>query len=181
MGTSSRRERIALTVVRTSSSKPDVVAEMLGRPHAAYTTALEVTDDGYTVKRELEGGFLEVKELSKPAVVTIQTGGNTPRYASIMGIKRARSKPLEEVATGDLGLDESTPKTELIKLYAPVVESAAEMIEGDAETAAGYLAGGDHLHFSMLVNGVFVTPIEWWDQDWIDVTIEDPLTESRFQ
>lgn len=43
------------------------------------------------------------------------------------------------------------------------------------------MAGGDHLHFSMLVNGVFVTPIEWWDQDWIDVTIEDPLTESRFQ
>ncbi|MEJ2136298.1 MAG: M23 family metallopeptidase [Desulfofustis sp.] len=43
------------------------------------------------------------------------------------------------------------------------------------------MAGGDHLHFSMLVNGVFVTPIEWWDQHWIDVTIEDPLTESRFQ
>jgi hypothetical protein len=43
------------------------------------------------------------------------------------------------------------------------------------------MAGGDHLHFSMLVNGVFVTPIEWWDQNWIDVTIEDPLTESRFQ
>ena len=43
------------------------------------------------------------------------------------------------------------------------------------------MAGGDHLHFSMLVNGVFVTPIEWWDQHWIDVTIEYPLTESRFQ
>lgn len=43
------------------------------------------------------------------------------------------------------------------------------------------MAGGDHLHFSVLVNGVFVTPKEWWDQHWIDVTIEDPLTESRFQ
>ncbi|MBT8347135.1 MAG: M23 family metallopeptidase [Desulfofustis sp.] len=43
------------------------------------------------------------------------------------------------------------------------------------------MAGGDHLHFSMLINGVFVTPKEWWDQNWIDVTIEDPLTESRFQ
>jgi murein DD-endopeptidase MepM/ murein hydrolase activator NlpD len=43
------------------------------------------------------------------------------------------------------------------------------------------MAGGDHLHFSMLVNGIFVTPKEWWDQNWIDVTIEDPLTESRFQ
>jgi len=43
------------------------------------------------------------------------------------------------------------------------------------------MAGGDHLHFSVLVNGVFVTPKEWWDQHWIDVTIEDSLTESRFQ
>ena len=51
----------------------------------------------------------------------------------------------------------------------------------DKLTGTTGMAGGDHLHFSMLVNGVFVTPIEWWDQHWIDVTIEDPLTESRFQ
>ena len=42
------------------------------------------------------------------------------------------------------------------------------------------MAGGDHLHFSMLVHGIFVTPKEWWDQNWIDVTIEEPLTDSRF-
>jgi murein DD-endopeptidase MepM/ murein hydrolase activator NlpD len=42
------------------------------------------------------------------------------------------------------------------------------------------MAGGDHLHFSMLVNGVFVTPKEWWDQHWIEVTIEEPTTNSRF-
>ncbi len=42
------------------------------------------------------------------------------------------------------------------------------------------MAGGDHLHFSMLVNGVFVTPKEWWDQHWIDVTIEEPITDSKF-
>lgn len=42
------------------------------------------------------------------------------------------------------------------------------------------MAGGDHLHFSMLVNGVFVTPKEWWDQHWIEVTIDEPLTDSKF-
>jgi murein DD-endopeptidase MepM/ murein hydrolase activator NlpD len=42
------------------------------------------------------------------------------------------------------------------------------------------MAGGDHLHFSILVNGVFVTPIEWWDQHWIAVTIEEPITDSKF-
>ncbi|SDP04158.1 M23 family metallopeptidase [Desulforhopalus singaporensis] len=42
------------------------------------------------------------------------------------------------------------------------------------------MAGGDHLHFSMLVQGTFVTPKEWWDQNWIEATIEEPLTDSRF-
>lgn len=42
------------------------------------------------------------------------------------------------------------------------------------------MAGGDHLHFSMLIHGVFVTPKEWWDQHWIEVTIEEPITDSKF-
>lgn len=42
------------------------------------------------------------------------------------------------------------------------------------------MAGGDHLHFSMLVNGVFVTPKEWWDKHWVEVTIEEPITDSKF-
>lgn len=42
------------------------------------------------------------------------------------------------------------------------------------------MAGGDHLHFSMLVNGVFTTPKEWWDARWIEVTIDDPLVNSKF-
>lgn len=42
------------------------------------------------------------------------------------------------------------------------------------------MAGGDHLHFSMLINGIFVTPKEWWDQHWIDVTIEEPIVDSKF-
>lgn len=42
------------------------------------------------------------------------------------------------------------------------------------------MAGGDHLHFSMLVNGIFVTPKEWWDQNWIDVTIEGPVVDAKF-
>ncbi|BHH83198.1 M23 family metallopeptidase [Desulforhopalus sp. 52FAK] len=42
------------------------------------------------------------------------------------------------------------------------------------------MAGGDHLHFSMLIHGVFVTPKEWWDQHWVEVTIEEPITDSKF-
>ena len=62
--------------------------------------------------------------------------------------------------------------------------SVGDTVEQDVvigSTGTTGMAGGDHLHFSMLINGVFVTPKEWWDQHWIDVTIEEPLTESRFQ
>jgi murein DD-endopeptidase MepM/ murein hydrolase activator NlpD len=40
------------------------------------------------------------------------------------------------------------------------------------------MAGGDHLHFSMLVHGIFVTPTQWWDQHWINVNIKSVLNEK---
>ena len=46
-----------------------------------------------------------------------------------------------------------------------------------AYSGATGMAGGDHLHFSMLVNGLFVTPVEWWDQHWLDVNILDTLDQ----
>lgn len=46
-------------------------------------------------------------------------------------------------------------------------------------TGASGMAGGDHLHFSMLVNGIFTMPKEWWDPHWISVTIEGPLAQSK--
>lgn len=48
------------------------------------------------------------------------------------------------------------------------------------QTGKSGMAGGDHLHFSILINGIFVTPKEWWDPQWIEVTIEEPLADSRF-
>ena len=58
-----------------------------------------------------------------------------------------------------------------------------DMIEKNVvigRTGVSGMAGGDHLHFSMLINGIFVTPVEWWDQHWIDVTISDPITSIKF-
>ncbi|KGO34359.1 MAG: M23 family metallopeptidase [Desulfoprunum sp.] len=46
-------------------------------------------------------------------------------------------------------------------------------------TGTSGMAGGDHLHFSMLINGVFSMPKEWWDEHWLDVTIESPLSETK--
>ena len=111
------------------------LAEMLGLPHAAYVTKIDYQAGKLVVKRELEGGFLEVKELSTPAVVTIQTGGNTPRYASIMGIKRAGAKPIDQAAP-----TKPEAKAKLIKVYVPEIVGAAQMIEGTVEEKALKLA-----------------------------------------
>jgi len=74
----------------------------------------------------------------------------------------------------------------LFSLYAHLSQinvALDDMVEKGtliALSGATGMAGGDHLHFSMLVNGIFVTPKEWWDQHWIDVTIEEPLIDSKF-
>ena len=118
------------------------LAQFLGVPHAAYVTKLEAKDGKLLVKRELEGGFLEVEELAMPCVVSVQTGGNTPRYASILGIKRAGSKTISETGIEELGIGsgEAEAKTRLVKLYVPEVVSAAEMIEGDVPAKAERVA-----------------------------------------
>jgi electron transfer flavoprotein beta subunit len=111
------------------------LAELLARPHAAYVTKLEAQADKLVVKRELEGGFLEVKEVGLPAVLTIQTGGNAPRYASIMGIKRAGAKTIEQQAPAA-----AESLTRLVKLYVPPVTSAAQMLDGTTDEKAQKIA-----------------------------------------
>ena len=119
-----------------NSQTGPALAELLGRPHAAYVVKMEVGADKLTIKRELEGGFLDVKELALPAVVTIQTGGNSPRYASIMGIKRAGAKPIEQ-HTHEGG---TASKTKMVKLYVPPMVSAAQFLEGTTDEKATKLA-----------------------------------------
>ena len=67
-----------------------IVAELLGLPHATLILNVEKTDTGVRVKRELEEGWFQSIDLPTPAVLTIQSGGNKIRYATLMGIKRAK-------------------------------------------------------------------------------------------
>ena len=71
------------------------LAEILGVPHAAYVKKVEIEDGKVKAYRELEGGLMEVVEINLPAVLTIQTGINEPRYAPIRGIRQAQKKRVE--------------------------------------------------------------------------------------
>jgi electron transfer flavoprotein beta subunit len=121
------------------------LAEELGVPHAAMVKKLEVEDGKVKAYRELEGGIAEVVEITLPAVITIQTGINEPRYAPIRGIREAQKKELKVLKIDDLGLAEdevnaASSLVELQKLYIPEVVSRAEVIEGAPEEKAEIMA-----------------------------------------
>jgi electron transfer flavoprotein beta subunit len=82
-----------------------ILAELLGLPHASLILHVEKTDTGLTVKRELEEGWFQTIELPTPAVLTIQSGGNKLRYATLMGIKRAKTKEVRTVTAAELAVD----------------------------------------------------------------------------
>ncbi|GAH94698.1 unnamed protein product, partial [marine sediment metagenome] len=85
-----------------------MVAEMLGIPHATLVVSLQVKEGEVRVSRELEGGVLELYSLKLPALLTVQTGINRPRYVSFASIKKAREKELKVMSLGELGLSPET-------------------------------------------------------------------------
>ncbi|MEO0205930.1 MAG: electron transfer flavoprotein subunit beta/FixA family protein [candidate division WOR-3 bacterium] len=116
------------------------VAESLGIPHATLVTKLEISDKKVQVYRELEGGLLEHLELSLPALVTIQTGINTPRFASLIAIRRAAGKEIKTMGKNELPAD-IDKNTTLEELFLPPVGKRAEILTGSADEVATKLAG----------------------------------------
>ena len=79
-----------------------ILAELLGWPHATIIMQIEKTDSGIRVKRELEAGYFQFVDMPTPAVLTIQSGINKLRYATLIGIKQAKNKPLRKVALAEV-------------------------------------------------------------------------------
>jgi electron transfer flavoprotein beta subunit len=83
---------------------PQLLAQMLDLPSVSVVVGFESSDGKVTLKREVEGGALEVYEVSTPVVVACNKGINTPRYASLPGIMKAKKKPLQNLSLGDVGV-----------------------------------------------------------------------------
>jgi electron transfer flavoprotein alpha/beta subunit len=110
------------------------LAALLELPCVAVVTAIEwdATAARATVSRELEGGLIDRVELPTPAVLTIQTGINTPRYATFRAIKQADQKPLQTEPPGKLG----HPAHRLRRLFVPQRPQGAEMLTGSPAAMA---------------------------------------------
>ena len=122
------------------------IAGYLELPHVAVGKSLEY-DAGtrsLTVGRELEGGTVEIVRLPLPALITIQTGINEPRYATLRAIKQAREKPLAVMGLDELGLDPETMReaagSQLIDVQMPDRGDQAVMLDGPPSAVASRIA-----------------------------------------
>ena len=109
-----------------------LIAEHLNTSHASLVMETEMLGDSVIkAKRELESGWFQWTELDCPASLTIQSGINTPRYASLRGIMMMKKKTIDTKSAGDLGLSPSS-QTSTTKMYIP--EKIKETVYVDGTT-----------------------------------------------
>jgi electron transfer flavoprotein beta subunit len=102
------------------------LAELVGLPRVAVVTSLDWSGSGpATVDRELEGGLVDVVEVDTPALLTVQTGINQPRYANLRAIKQAEQHEIAVVAAAAV-----EPAYRVRRMFTPPRGSGAEMLDG---------------------------------------------------
>lgn len=115
-----------------------ILAELLGLPHATLILHIEKNGAGITVKRELEEGWFQKIEMPVPALVTMQSGGNKLRYATLMGIKRAKTKELRTVNAAEFG-GAAPAVVRLEQVSAPKKQKKTQILSGSPQEAAAAL------------------------------------------
>jgi electron transfer flavoprotein beta subunit len=115
-----------------------VLAELLGIASSTIIMQVEVNDKSIRVKRELEDGWFQHITMPLPAVLTIQSGINKLRYATLMGIKKAKLKEIKRVTLAELGTV-SLVTANIERIYLPQKSKQTQIFEGDAKTAAAKL------------------------------------------
>ena len=125
-----------LAIDDNAGSVSQYLAEFLEIPHVTVVSGFEASSGKYVVTREVEGGTKEIFELTGPAVVAANKGLNTPRYASLPGIMKAKKKPLSELNLSDLGLSSSDAKVSFTNFELPPEKPPVKFIDGDPAAQA---------------------------------------------
>lgn len=118
------------------------LAGYLDLPHVAVVRRLDLDAERRSVRleRELEGGLIEELSIPLPCLLTVQTGANEPRYATLRAIKQAAEKPLVRMGLTDLGLEPDALAgaggARIARMFTPSVDSTARMLEGDPDAVA---------------------------------------------
>ena len=115
-----------------------VVAELLGWASSTIIMEVESRDGGIRVKRELENGWFQHVEMPLPALLTIQSGISKLRYATLMGIKKAKTKEIRRLTAAELG-GAARASISVERLYVPERTKRSQIFDGDPKTAAAQL------------------------------------------
>ena len=113
-----------------------ILAELLGLPHATLIMQVEKVDGGIRVKRELEDGWFQHVEMPLPALLTIQSGISKLRYATLMGIKKAKTKAIKRLSAADLGQTNGVGRLSIECIYLPERTKHTQLFEGSPKEAA---------------------------------------------
>jgi electron transfer flavoprotein beta subunit len=108
---------------------PQLVAQMLGLPSVSVVVSCDEDGGNYTLKREVDGGALEVYEVTSPAIIACNKGINTPRYASLPGIMKAKRKPLTTLSLADVGVSDSDRRVKYSGFQLPPEKPAGKKFE----------------------------------------------------
>ncbi|GAB3456806.1 electron transfer flavoprotein subunit beta/FixA family protein [Insolitispirillum peregrinum] len=114
-----------------SNQTGQMLAALLGWPQGTFASKVELGDGVVNVTREIDGG-LETVALQGKAVVTTDLRLNTPRYASLPNIMKAKKKPIETVSPADLGVDPA-PRLKTLSVEEPAVRQAGVKVGSVAE------------------------------------------------
>jgi electron transfer flavoprotein beta subunit len=115
-----------------------ILAELLGMPHATIVMQVEVNGSGIRVKRELEDGWFQHVDMPLPALLTIQSGISKLRYATLMGIKKAKTKEVRRLSAESLGAA-AAPSAVVERIYLPERSKHTQLFEGSPKEAAAKL------------------------------------------
>lgn len=113
---------------------PQILAQMLNLPSVSVIVGFELSGTTVKVKREIEGGALEVYNVDAPALFAANKGLNTPRYASLPGIMKAKKKPLAQYSLGDVGVSDADRRVKYSGFKLPPEKPAGKKF--DATDAA---------------------------------------------
>jgi len=116
-----------------------ILAELLGLPHATIIMEVETQGSGIKVKRELENGWFQHVEMPLPALLTIQSGISKLRYATLMGIKKAKTKEIKRLTAADLGGAAAAPSITVDRIYLPERSKQTQLFDGSPKEAAAKL------------------------------------------
>ncbi len=128
-----------LAIDDNAASVSQMLAEFLNIPCATVISKFKTEQENFLVERDSDGGTKELLQLSGPSVIAANKGLNSPRYASLPGIMKAKKKVIKEIELSSLGVGASDNKIKYSELTLPPEKPSVRMLSGESSNQVSQL------------------------------------------